>query len=111
MSQVGRKHGKGADKVIAEARAFLGAPGTERRLREIAELPVVEWKGRTLYTLRCHGTSGKGPHDVNVPIALVWHLTDLRRYFCPYHAGDALSTAPLDQETRIRREGRQESQS
>jgi hypothetical protein len=90
MSHVGRKHGATADRVIAEARRFLGPCGTARREREIAMLPTVNWKGRTLYTLRCKGTSGNGNHDVNVPIALVWHLIDIERFFCVYHAGDAL---------------------
>lgn len=89
MSHVGRKHGDGADEVIAVAHAYLGQDGTVRRADAIAALPTVNWKGRTLYTLRCHGTSGKGPHNVNVPLALVWHLIDLRRFFCVYHVGDA----------------------
>lgn len=91
MSHVGRKHGRGDDAVIAEAKADMGAAWSARRDAEVAALPTVEWKGRTLYTLRCNGTSGKGPHDVNVPLALVWHLMDLQRFFCVYHAGDALS--------------------
>lgn len=89
MSHVGRKHGPGADLVIAEAREFLGLIGAQRREAEIAALPTVEWKGRTLYTLRCQGTSGKGHHDVHVPLAHVWHLVWLDRFFCVYHAGDA----------------------
>ncbi len=91
MSQVGRKHGRGADRVIADAKAFIGAECAAVRQREIDALPTVDWKGRTLYTLICCGTSGKGSHIVNVPLAMVWHLISLRRYFCPYHAGDALS--------------------
>jgi hypothetical protein len=91
MSHVGRKHGRGADEVIAEAQVELGPFRTARRYAEIEALPTVEWKGRTLYTLRCNGTSGKGPHDVNVPLALVWHLMSLRRFFCVYHAADALA--------------------
>ena len=91
MSHVGRKHGRGADDIIAEARAELGPARMAIREAEIAALPTVEWKGRTLYTLRCNGTSGKGPHAVNVPIALCWHLLNLRRFFCVYHAGDAWS--------------------
>jgi hypothetical protein len=90
MTQVGRKHGRGAEAIIAEAKHYLGPERTAQRERDIAALPTVPWKGRTLYTLRCQGISGKGPHDVNVPLALVWHLVDLRRFFCPYHAGDAM---------------------
>lgn len=59
-----------------------------QREAEIAALPTVQWKGRTLYTLRCCGVSGKGPHDVNVPLALAWSLLSLTRFFCPYHLGD-----------------------
>ena len=92
MSHVGRKHGPGADEIIAEAKAAMGPRWTAKRETEIAALPVVLWKGRTLYTLRCNGTSGKGPHDVNVPLMLVWHLIDLRRFFCVYHAGDAMGS-------------------
>lgn len=55
----------------------------------IQALPLIVWKGRQLRTIRCQGTSGKGPHDVNVPEALCWHLIDLRGFYCPYHAGDA----------------------
>jgi hypothetical protein len=90
VSSVGRKHGRGADDVIADARAWLGPIRAAARAAEIATLPVVVWKGRTLYTLQCQGISGKGPHAVNVPLALVWHLIDLQRFFCPYHAGDGL---------------------
>lgn len=89
MSHVGRKHGKGADKLIAEAKAFLGPERAALREAQIAALPCVEWKGRLLYTLRCRGTSGKGAHDVNLPLAHLWHLIELRRFFCVYHAGDA----------------------
>lgn len=89
MTAVGRKHGASADRLIADAQRFLGAACTARRAAEIAALPTIDWKGRTLYTLRCQGTSGKGPHAVNVPLAVVWHLIDLRRFFCVYHAGDA----------------------
>ena len=41
---------------------------------EIAALPTVKWKGKALRTIRCHGTSGKGPHDCNVPEGLLWSL-------------------------------------
>jgi len=89
VSHVGRKHGRGADEIIEEAKAELGPERTAAREREIAAIPTVEWKGRTLYTIRCNGTSGKGPHDVNLPLAMVWHLRNLRRFYCVYHAGDA----------------------
>ena len=89
MTHVGRKHRKGADDIIAYARDFLGPELTARREAEIAALPTITWRGRTLYTLRCNGTSGKGPHDLHVPLLMVWHLIHLSRFFCVYHAGDA----------------------
>ena len=94
MSGVGRKHGKGANKVIAHARSFLGPDLSAHRQTQIDALPSVDWKGRTLYTLRCLGTSGKGPHDVNVPLAMVWHLVTPDRFYCVYHAGDAMQEQP-----------------
>lgn len=64
---------------------FRGAADAERRAREIAALPAVTWKGRTLRTIRCHGTTGKGPHDVNVPESLLWSLIGLDDFCCVYH--------------------------
>lgn len=93
MTAVGRKHGPSAERIIADSRAWLGPVFAAQRDVEIAALPVVEWKGRTLYTLRCCGVSGKGPHDVNVPIAALWSLVSFQRFFCPYHAGDVWSEA------------------
>lgn len=58
----------------------------EARAAEIAALPTVAWKGRTLYVLRCRGLSGKGPHDTNVPEGLLWSLLDFRAFRCPFHA-------------------------
>jgi len=89
MALVGRKHGKGADEIIAAAQEFLGPVGAARREAEIAALPTVVWKGRLLYTLQCQGVSGRGPHAYNVPLAYVWHLIGLDHFYCPYHAGDA----------------------
>lgn len=60
------------------------------RQRAIRALPQVVWKGRILYTLRCHGTSGKGPHDTNVPESLLWALLDFRAFRCPFHVNDTL---------------------
>lgn len=66
--------------------AWRGIYEGEKRYREIQRLPTVEWKGKTLYTIRCHGVTGKGPHDVNVPLPLLWVLIDLGTYRCVYHA-------------------------
>lgn len=80
------KHVERAREVFRLACPEEGAE--ERRAREIEALPVVEWKGNRLRTIRCCGKSGKGPHTVNVPESLLWSLLDLRDYFCPYHIGD-----------------------
>lgn len=93
MAGVGRKHGRGADEIIADCQASLGPEGTRRRAAEIAALPTVIWKGRTLYTLRCCGTSGHGPHNYNVPLMMVWSLIGLENFYCVYHAGDAWAPA------------------
>lgn len=70
---------------FVEARGALEAMN---RQVEIMRLPRVEWKGRVLRTIRCHGTSGKGPHNCNVPEALLWSLMSLKDFLCVYHAGD-----------------------
>lgn len=92
MSQVGRLGKRGTMEIKANLAAFLDACAATRRQQEIDALPTMTWKGRTLYTIRCCGVSGKGQHAVNVPELLLWSLIDLRRYFCPYHAADAMLT-------------------
>jgi hypothetical protein len=72
----------------AAALEMMGRPWHDRRALEIAALPRIEWKGATLHTLRCHGTSGKGPHDQHVPPGLLWALVSLKDWHCPYHAND-----------------------
>ena len=62
-----------------------GAEEARRRAAEIARLPTVTWKGQTLYTLRCRGDYGRGPHDVNLPEMWLWALLDLRAFICPWH--------------------------
>ena len=71
---------------MATFREWRGQMDYMIRSAEIAALPRVVWRGRTLYTLRCNGTTGKGPHDVNVPERLLWNLIELRAFVCPYHA-------------------------
>jgi hypothetical protein len=66
-------------------RAVMGARLFRKRAAEIAALPTREWRGRTLHTLRCQGDFGRGPHDMNVPLSLLWHLIDLRRFLCAFH--------------------------
>ena len=64
---------------------YLGKAEHADREAEIEGLPTVEWKGRILRTVRCTGTTGKGPHDYNVPEAVLWSLMDLTRFLCPFH--------------------------
>lgn len=66
-------------------RALMGAERFRQRQRDIAALPRVDWRGHPLHTLRCQGDFGKGPHDMNVPLSLLWHLIDLGRYLCAFH--------------------------
>ena len=56
------------------------------RAQAIQGLPTILWKGHTLYTIRCQGKTGRGPHVVHVPEHLLWALIDFRAYRCPYHA-------------------------
>lgn len=77
------------DNLARSKAAFLDIAGSDlaaERAAQIAALPTVEWRGRTLRTIRCTGTTGRGPHDMHVPESLLWNLIDLRFYRCPYHA-------------------------
>lgn len=77
------------DNLARAKAAYLDIAGPDLaavRASQIASLPTVEWRGRTLRTIRCTGVTGKGPHDMNVPESLLWSLIDLGRYRCPYHA-------------------------
>ena len=84
-------HGVGRPFDHDKARAAFESARTEadvvRRASDIEALPLVEWKGRTLRTLRCHGTTGKGPHDINVPEGMLWALLSLNEYVCAFHGG------------------------
>ncbi len=69
--------------------AYLDIAGPERtaeRAALIASLPVVEWRGRPLRTIRCTGLTGRGPHDMHVPESLLWSLIDPAQYRCVFHA-------------------------
>lgn len=76
----------------ARARAFFveleGHAAAERRAAEIAALPAVVWKGKTLRTLRCTGTTGKGPHDQHVTEGQLWALISLTRWRCAFHPAE-----------------------
>jgi len=87
---VSNRLGLHPDRQTEAARAMfrIARPGRKaeaERATEIAALPTVTWKGRRLYILRCHGETGRGPHDLNVPEALLWSLITLDRYVCPFH--------------------------
>jgi hypothetical protein len=81
----GRHPQSQTERARALCREVLGEVGEARRAEAIAQLPVVQWKGRTLYTIRCHGDFGNGPHDQHVPEATLWALISLSHYRCAYH--------------------------
>jgi hypothetical protein len=87
------------ERTRAYYRDALGVESENLRAAEIAALPRAEWKGRQLRTIRCCGTSGKGPHDCNVPESMLWALIGLRPFYCVYHRDDAfesvLGSAPV----------------
>jgi hypothetical protein len=69
--------------------AFLtlrGEQDYQARRAEIVMLQTSTWRGQTVYALLCNGTTGRGPHLVNVPEALLWSLIDLRAYRCAFHS-------------------------
>lgn len=70
---------------FVEIRGTDGPHGEQARAAEIAALPTKDWRGQTLYQIRCHGGYGKGPHDYWVPEGLLWSLIDLQAFRCPFH--------------------------
>ncbi len=73
-------------RVAKRTAAELMSPDWMReRQHQIDQLPTVVWKGRRLYTITCHADSGKGPHVLNVPEALLWQLIALEAFRCPWH--------------------------
>jgi hypothetical protein len=74
--------------------AWVSAPAERIAERQafIDSLPVVEWKGETLRTLRCQGRTGRGPHDQHVPEGLLWSLMDPHRWLCPFHAHEGVDS-------------------
>lgn len=79
---------RAADTALAAFIEMRGLIEAFQRFDQMRALPQVEWKGKTLYTIRCHGTRGKGPHTVHVPESVLWSLIDIRAFRCPYHFGD-----------------------
>lgn len=78
-----------AEAWLERARAsyteLCGQSATIHREAEIRGLPSLAWRGQLLRTLRCHGSTGKGPHDHHVPEALCWSLIDLHHFYCAFH--------------------------
>ena len=74
----------------ARARAAFALCGFNEKERqtEIAALESKDWKGKKVYKIRCHGTRGKGPHDVWYGEMMLWWLISLRDFVCPFHIGD-----------------------
>lgn len=92
MTTIGRR--SHADQRIARARAafreYSNGRSEQQRAAQIAALQTIDWQGRRLYTIRCHGTTGRGPHDVNVPEDMLWALIDIDTFICPFHAYEML---------------------
>jgi len=80
-----RHERRALDRTRAYFLELRGARDAATRAAEIEALPIVEWKGHRLRTLRCTGPFGRGPHDVNVPEYVSWSLIHLENFTCPYH--------------------------
>lgn len=82
--------GSHQDRRDARAKqAFLALRGpADLAVREaqIQSLPHSVWRGHAVYAITCHGSTGKGPHQVNVPLALLFSLIEIEAYRCPFHA-------------------------
>lgn len=79
-----RYAGRCLPRTVAAFCEFRAGEESERAA-EIAALPSKDWKGLTVYQMRCDGDYGRGPHEVWLPEYLLWGLIDLRRYRCPFH--------------------------
>jgi hypothetical protein len=102
MSERGRSVGlhpaAQTKRARVSARLLMGQAWWVRRRAEIVALPTVNWKGQTLYTIRCNGVSGRGPHVVHVTEGRMWHLLSIRDYLCVYHAGDCWAVKKVGEE-------------
>lgn len=87
------KRSKHPEKRAARAREFFAEVwphDIEARQRFIDSLPTGQWEdGEPYWVLRCNGVSGKGNHDVNVQLYVLWSVVSHRNWLCPYHTGDA----------------------
>ena len=72
----------------AALRAARGVDAAVRRAHEIAARKSKLWRGRRVWPVRCTGASGKGPHQMYVEAAVLWSITDMKTFRCPYHAND-----------------------
>ena len=88
------------ERRIETARLALVEAGFDEAIRrkEIDALERKDWHGKLVYKIRCHGTRGKGPHDVWVGEQLLWFLISLTGFVCPYHIGDD-PTAPVKEKS------------
>lgn len=82
---VGQHEDVATMRAMAAFIAFRGLDNALARATAIGRLPAKEWRGRRLYEIRCDGPYGKGPHVQYVPASLLWALTSLHHYLCPYH--------------------------
>ncbi len=83
---VSQHHARALATAQALFREVRGDIAYAQREADIAALPAVDWHGQTLRTVRCHGVTGRGEHDQNLPLVMLWSLVDLNRYRCPFHA-------------------------
>ena len=72
-------------RAIAFYEKFRGKDAVNQRKKEIADLDQKQFKGRTVYRIRCNADFGIGPHEQWLEEHLMWHLMDLAHYLCPYH--------------------------
>ena len=89
MRHRGRTVSRWEDRGLARTRAMFalvrGADAVPARAAAIAALDSKDWRGVTVYRVRCDGDFGRGPHDVYLPERVLWALIDLSHHLCPFH--------------------------
>ena len=85
MPRVGRHPSAAARRAKVSFIALRGIEDAVCRAHEIARLPTKVWHGTRVYAITCRADFGKGPHEVYLTPAVLWHLIDLRMHRCPYH--------------------------